>query len=220
MELLQEVFTSNNINYLLRGLRLTLTISVSVVALSILFGSVLGLLRNYGPKVLRSISGIYIEIFRNTPLLLWMLACSFLIPVSTMTVRGGFALMLYTSSVVAEIVRGGLNSIPKGQFEAASSQGFTFLQTLRFVILPQCFRRIIPSLLSQVITTIKDTAFLAGLGIAELMRSGQVVLSRYTDSAAIFIIYATIAATYFVICFSLSCVVRNWQHRNNAVTVK
>lgn len=216
MELISQTFTPFNIRYLLHGLRLTLLISVSVVLGSILFGTLLGLMRTYGNRVIEKIAAVYIEIFRNTPLLLWMLGCAFLIPFSTLTIKGSFALFLYTSAIVGEIVRGGLNSISKGQWEAAHSQGFNFAQTLRYVILPQTFQKIIPSLLSQVITTIKDTSFLAGLGIVELTRSGQVILGRATTSTEVFIIYAFLALVYFIVCFSLSVVVRHWEKKNRA----
>lgn len=213
MEMIQRVFTSENTSFLLSGLQLTFMISLIVIALSIVLGFLLGLLRQYEPKVLGRIASAYIELFRNTPLLLWMLLCGFVIPVGQLTQRAGFALMLYTSAVIAEIVRGGLNSIPTGQFEAAKSQGFTFVQMLWYIILPQCIRNIIPSLLSQVVTTIKDTSFLAGLGILELTRSGQIVISKFTTTAEMFLIYGTVALIYFIVCFSLSCAVRYWQHR-------
>lgn len=214
IELIQGVFTPDNFSFLMSGLGLTLSISISVILGSILFGTILGLLRSYGGKFFGGIASVYIEIFRNTPLLLWMLGCAFLIPGSTLTIKGGFALFLYTAAVVAEIVRGGLNSIPKGQFEAAYSQGFSLFQTLWFIILPQCFKRIVPSLLSQVITTIKDTSFLAGLGIMELTRSGQVILGRVTKTSEVFILYAFLALTYFIVCFTLSVIVRYWDKRN------
>lgn len=214
MDLIQSTFTPSNVRFLMQGLKLTLVMSISVVLGAILFGTILGLLRNYEKIFFGKVAALYIEIFRNTPLLLWMLACAFLIPFSTLTVKGAFALFLYSSAIMAEIVRGGLNSIPKGQWEAASSQGFDFFQTLVYIILPQTFQKIIPSLLSQVITTIKDTSFLAGLGITELTRSGQVILGRARTSTEVFIIYTFLAVVYFTICFSLSVLVRAWEKKN------
>ncbi|MPM66086.1 putative glutamine ABC transporter permease protein GlnP [bioreactor metagenome] len=118
--------------------------------------------------------------------------------------------------MVAEIFRGGLNSVAKGQFEAAQSQGFTFFQTLWYIVLPQAFRRIVPSLLSQVITTVKDTSFLAGFGVLEFFRSVQVVLSQSGgNKIAIFSLYVFAALGYFAVCFALSCVVRATQRGRN-----
>ena len=154
----------------------------------------------------------YIDIFRNTPLLLWMLAACFVLPVFfgqfPQAFWGTVGFSLYTSSVMAEIVRGGLNSISKGQFEAAYSQGFSKFFTLFYIILPQTFRKIIPSLLSQIITTIKDTAYLAGLGIAELTYNSKKILAELRTFEEILIMIAFVAGIYFVICFSLSMLVR------------
>lgn len=215
IESLKTVFTQPNVLFLLDGLKTSLLISLGVVILSILFGTLLGLVRNSERKIFGKLAGFYIELFRNTPLLLWMLGCAFLIPGSTILLKGSFALFLYTAAVVAEIVRGGLNAIPKGQFEAAHSQGFSSFQTLWYIILPQTFKKIIPSLLSQVITTIKDTSFLAGLGIMEFTRSGQVILGKVTKTSEVFMIYAFLAVVYFLICFTLSVLVRTWHSRNS-----
>jgi putative glutamine transport system permease protein len=215
MSLILHVFTPENLKFLLKGFGLTLLLSISIIIASIIIGAILALLRNYGAKTVKKIAGAYIEIFRNTPLLLWVLAVCFMLPFGNIVFRGGLALTLYTSSVLAEIIRGGLNSIDFGQFEAAASQGFTFIQTLRYIVLPQTFTRIIPSLLSQVITTIKDTAFLQVVAIPEFTRSGFVVMGRYTKTSEVFLIFTFIAIGYFLICFALSSFVRNYQKKIN-----
>jgi putative glutamine transport system permease protein len=208
-----DIFTPGNVRYMLMGLRTTLLISLATVAVSIALGSILALCRNYEKRVLGRIASIYIEVFRSTPLLLWILICVFMLPFGTYLIRGALALTLYTSSVIAEIVRGGLNSIDKGQFEAARSQGFNFAQTLWYIVLPQCFQRIVPSLMSQIITTIKDTSFFAQFAIAEFFFNSKNlmgVISRNTvvSSAHIFVLYCFIALVYFAINFALSCIVR------------
>jgi putative glutamine transport system permease protein len=213
LDVFKNVFTPSNVQFMAKGMALTLTLSVSVVIISILFGTILALLRTYEKRFLGRLAGVYIEVFRNTPLLLWVLVCCFMIPYGTIVMRGALALALYTSAVLAEIVRGGLNSIAEGQFEAAKSQGFTLIQTLTYIVLPQCFKRIIPSLLSQVITTIKDTSFLQVVAIPEYTRTGFVVMGRYTTTPEVFMIFSVLAVGYFVICFSLSCVVRSYQKR-------
>lgn len=215
MSLILNVFTPENIKFLLKGLGLTLILSISIIIASIILGTLLALGRNYGSKLIKKTASTYIEIFRNTPLLLWILAVCFMLPFGTVVFRGGLALTLYTSSVIAEIIRGGLNSIDLGQFEAAASQGFTFIQTLWYIVLPQTFNRIIPSLLSQVITTVKDTAFLQVVAIPEFTRSGFVVMGRYTKTSEVFLIFTFIALGYFVICFALSSFVRNYQKKIN-----
>jgi putative glutamine transport system permease protein len=212
-QIIADIFTSYNLRFLMIGLGNTLLISVFTVIISIFFGTILAICRNYGYGIVRGAVSVYIEVFRNTPLLLWMLICIFMLRFGTSMSRGGLALTLYTSAVIAEIMRGGLNSIAKGQFEAARSQGFNFLQTLCFIILPQCFRRVVPSLMSQVITTIKDTSFLAQFAIAEFFFNSKVLMSSlpqttHVTSAHIFTIFVFVALVYFIINFSLSCVVR------------
>ncbi|MDR0758997.1 MAG: amino acid ABC transporter permease [Treponema sp.] len=212
-QVLADIFTPDNIRYLLAGLRVTLILSVATVLVSILWGSVLALCRNYEKRFLGKIAAIYIEVFRSTPLLLWILVCIFMLPLGNYLIRGALGLTLYTSSIIAEIVRGGLNSIDKGQFEAARSQGFNFFQTLWYIVLPQCFMRIVPSLMSQIITTIKDTSFFAQFAIAEFFFNSKNlmgIISKNTvvTSAHVFALYCFIALVYFVINFSLSCIVR------------
>lgn len=124
------------------------------------FGTILALIRTYASgrfKWAASLVAVYTEFFRCTPNLLWILWIYFTVKGNKIAVSV-FAISLFTSAVMAEIVRGGLNSISKGQFEAAQSQGFSFIQTLWYIILPQTYRKIIPALLSQVITVIKDTS--------------------------------------------------------------
>jgi putative glutamine transport system permease protein len=217
-----DIFTPVNIRFMLIGLRTTLLVSISTVLLSILFGTLLALCRNYEKRLLGRLASIYIEVFRSTPLLLWILICVFMLPFGTYLVRGALGLTLYTSSVRAEIVRGGLNSIAQGQFEAARSQGFSFFQSLAYIVLPQCFARIVPSLMSQIITTIKDTSFFAQFAIAEFFfntKNLMGVISRNTPitSAHVFVLYCFIALVYFVINFSLSCVVRKLARGDQSV---
>jgi putative glutamine transport system permease protein len=217
-----DIFTPVNLRFILAGLRTTLLVSVSTVLVSVIFGTLLALCRNYEKHLLGRIASIYIEVFRSTPLLLWILICVFMLPFGTYLIRGSLGLALYTSSVIAEIVRGGLNSIAKGQFEAARSQGFSFFQSLIYIVLPQCFARIIPSLMSQIITTIKDTSFFAQFAIAEFFfntKNLMGVISRNTPitSAHVFVLYCFIALVYFVINFSLSCVVRRLARGDQSV---
>lgn len=225
--------------YIGKGVVFTLAIAVSAVLVSIVWGSVLALVRNYcGGKTapLKWLAVAYIEIFRNTPLLLWIFVCLVFCPCPAflsrkmlgltsvevkILFRAFVALVLFTSSVIAEIIRGGLNSIPKGQFEAAHSQGFGTVQTMVYIILPQAYRAVVPTLLSQVITTIKDSSYLANVAAIELMARVRQILStsnRYNGAGAqlvsdVFVLFGVAAVIYFVINFTLSCVVRSMQKR-------
>ena len=209
---MQNVFNAQNLDFLLLGLILTLKIALATCIISMIFGTFLAITRNFGGRISRFLASAYVDIFRNTPLLLWMLAACFVLPVFfgqfSQAFWGTIGFSLYTSSVMAEIIRGSLNSIPKGQFEAAYSQGFSKFFTLFYIILHQTFRRAIPALLSQIITTIKDTSFLAGLQIAELTYQSKILLAQLKSFEEILVMIALVAGIYFVICFSLSMLVR------------
>jgi putative glutamine transport system permease protein len=223
-QIFADLFTPANVRYMLIGLRTTIMISLVTVMVSVFFGSILAICRNYERRFLGPLASVYIEIFRSTPLLLWILICIFMLPFGNALIRGTLGLTLYTSSVIAEIVRGGLNSIDKGQFEAARSQGFNFFQTLAFIVLPQCFMRIVPSLMSQIITTIKDTSFFAQFAIAEFFfNSKQLmgIISKDTviTSAHIFVLYCVIALVYFAVNFALSCIVRKLARSESSLSL-
>ena len=112
-----------------------------------------------------------------------------------------------------EFVRGGLNSIPRGQFEAAQSQGFGFFATMRYIILPQTFKTIIPALFSQCTTVIKDSSYLSGINVAELMYTANVVMAHAIDMSQVLMLYGLVFAMYFVLNFGISLLVRAYQRR-------
>ena len=224
------------ITFILQGVVFTLIISVLAVVFSILLGTVLALMRNYcttgAARIFRTISVVYIEMFRNTPLLFWIFICVVFCPTpgfvdqpmfglssvnNKLLFKATIALILYTSGVIAEIVRGGLNSVAHGQIEAGQSQGFSMVQIMWYIVLPQAFRAIVPTLLSQVITTIKDSSFLANVAVIELMARTKQILSaanRYNglnsiNVSDVFVLFGVAALLYFVINFSISMAVRS-----------
>lgn len=228
--------------YILKGVAFTLVISVLAVCVGLVLGSILALVRNYCVKgwhrILKWIATAYIEIFRNTPLLLWIFICTVFLPTPSFSkmlglssaemallFKGAVALTLFTSSVIAEIVRGGLNSVAAGQFEAGHSQGFNTVQIMIYIVLPQAYRNIIPTLLSQVITTIKDSSYLANLAVIELMSRVRRIMSvayNYTGQATVnvtdvFVLFGVAFVIYFIINFALSCIVRTMQKRRKKV---
>ena len=173
LALFYQIFTFANVTFMLKGLAMSVSIAVLATVISMFFGTILALIRTYANGPLQwasSLVAIYTEFFRCTPNLLWILWIYFTVKGNKIAVSV-FAISLFTSAVMAEIFRGGLNSIPKGQFEAAQSQGFSFLKTLWYIILPQTYKKVIPALLSQVITIIKDTSFLKMVDVAEFMRN-------------------------------------------------
>ena len=136
-----QIFNADNLCFIMLGFAKTIEISFFAIIFSIVFGTVLAMVKQYCTGKLRPLSllvSAYIELFRCTPNLLWILFIYF-------TVKGNdvmisvLAFTVFTSAVMAEIIRGGFNAIPKSQFEAAQSQGFGFFSTMRLIILPQTF---------------------------------------------------------------------------------
>ncbi|MEQ3362842.1 amino acid ABC transporter permease [Raoultibacter massiliensis] len=208
-----ELFTWINMRFLLQGLGMTLVISAIAIVCSIVLGTVISIMRTSNNRVLSAIATVYIEIFKNTPLLLWIMFTFFVAQLPPLG-AAVLAFTLFTSASVAEIVRGGLASVPFGQYEAAKSQGFSIVQTYATIILPQALRNMIPALLSQFVTTIKDTSFLWGaMAVQELMGRGMILMNSYNSTEQIFAIFGIMAVLYFIVCFTLSQIVRAYQRK-------
>ncbi|MFQ9181689.1 MAG: amino acid ABC transporter permease [Eggerthella lenta] len=207
------LFTWVNMRFLLQGLGMTLLISALAILCSVVLGTVISVMRTSNARVLRGIATVYIEIFKNTPLLLWIMFTFFVAQLPPIG-AAVLAFTLFTSASVAEIVRGGLASVPHGQYEAARSQGFSTVQTYVLIILPQALRNMVPALLSQFVTTIKDTSYLWGaMALQELMGRGMILMNSYNSTAQIFAIFGIMALIYFIVCFTLSQIVRAYQRR-------
>ena len=200
---------------MLQGLFNTIIISLASIGLSIIFGTILALMKTYCTGRLRWLSWIvsaYIELFRCTPNLLWILIFRFTIQGDNVLISI-LAFTVFTSAVMAEIVRGGLNALSKGQFEAAQSQGFGFFATMRLIVLPQVFKMIVPALFSQCTTVIKDTSYLRGIDVHEFMRNSAVVMGQASTLRQILLLYGFVLLTYFVLNFAISLAVRAYQRR-------
>ncbi|WP_321973510.1 amino acid ABC transporter permease [Paratractidigestivibacter sp.] len=205
-----EIFSATNLLYIWGGFVKTIEISALSIFFSLIFGTILALIKAYASRPLRLIASAYIELFRCTPNLLWILFIYFTVQGLDIVIST-IAFTLFTSAVMAEIVRGGLNAVPKGQFEAARSQGFGFFQTMGYIILPQTFKSIIPALFSQCTTVIKDSSYLSGINVAELMYTSNVVMAHALELSQVLMVYGLIFAMYFALNFGISMLVRMYQ---------
>ena len=213
MESILEVLTPDNLIFIFKGFGLTIYISLIAIVLSTLIGTVLAVMRNGKNPILRIISSIYIEFVRNVPNLLWIFTI-FLVFKMKSTPAGITAFTLFTSAALAEIIRGGLNAVDKGQYEAGMSQGFTSAQILYHIILPQAIRKMLPAIISQFVTVIKDTSLLYSvIALQELFGSAQILMGRYFEAEQVFALYLLVAAIYFLINFAISSFSRKLSQR-------
>lgn len=167
---------------MISGVSMTLKIFIITLLLSIPFGIVLALLRNSRMKIVSKIVGLYIWIMRGTPLMLQIVFIFFGLPVVNISLDRFLAVILAFvlnyGAYFGEIFRAGINSIDKGQYEAAQVLGFSEYETFKRIILPQTIKRILPALTNEVITLIKDTSLVYIVGLGELLRAGKIASNR------------------------------------------
>ncbi len=193
------------IPFLLLAARWTLLLSaIAFVGGGI--GATLLLLWRYGaPRIGGYATSVYIQLFQGTPLLLQLFLVFFGLPLIGVDVSplmaAGVALTLYASAFLAEIWRGCVDSIPRGQWDASDSLGMNFLTQMRYVILPQSLKIAIPPTVGFLVQLLKSTALASIVGFNELTRSGQIVANATFQP---FIIYGLVALIYFAMCYPLT----------------
>ncbi|HHU5225310.1 TPA: amino acid ABC transporter permease [Streptococcus agalactiae] len=210
---MSSVLTLTNILFLLQGFGLTLYISFISILLSMFFGTLLAIMRNSKNPIWKLIASIYIEFVRNVPNLLWIFIIFLVFQMKSVS-PGITSFTIFTSAALAEIIRGGLNGVDKGQTEAGLSQGFTYLQVFIIIIFPQAFRKMLPAIISQFVTVIKDTSLLYSvIAIQEIFGKSQILMGRYFEAGQVFTLYAIITAVYFITNFIISSFSRKLSKR-------
>lgn len=207
----QEVFTLANILYLAKGALL----SIGIAALSLLFGLILGTLGATGKRskhaLPRDIANVYVTIIRGTPLLLQILLIFSVIPSMYTAITGKIlridplligvlAMSINSGAYQTELIRSGVNAVDKGQWEACETLGLSNWKTLKLVILPQAFKRIVPPLISEFITLIKDSSLISCIGAVELLKGAQIIGAQYFDVMSPYML----AAIFYLV---MTCVV-------------
>jgi len=207
----------NNFTYLLEGAVSTLRLTFFSVLIGLIIGTFVGMGRLSKYKFLNIPATVYVEFIRGTPLLVQLFIIYFGLPQLGINLpkypAAIVALGINSGAYVAEIVRAGIQSVPKGQYEASRSLGMTHSQTMRYIILPQAFRNILPALGNEFIAMTKDSSLASIIGVTELMRTGQIVISRTFQS---FSIYGGVAVIYFAMTFTMSRIVR-WIEKKVAI---
>ncbi|HPU62270.1 MAG TPA: amino acid ABC transporter permease [Bacillota bacterium] len=191
---------------LLLGARLTVELATIAVAIGLVIGSFVGIGRVSANRIIRLVTGVYVDFIRGTPLLVQLFLVYFGLPsilgrpippfVAAITAMG-----INSGAYVAEIVRAGIQSVDRGQTEAGRSIGLTYSQTMRYIIFPQAFRRIIPPLGNEFIAMLKDSSLVSVIALEELLRKGQVVITRAFRP---FEVYMVVALIYLVMTLAIS----------------
>jgi len=192
---------------LMWGLWTTMWLSAISSVLALLLGLIAGLCRVSKNFTLRGLATVYVEFIRGTPLLVQIFIAYFFIGTVfnlDRNVAGVGALAIFAGAYVAEIVRAGIQAIPPGQMEAARSLGMNVFQAMRYIILPQAFKKILPPLAGQFISLIKDSSLVSVIAITDLTKSGREII---TSTFATFEVWLTVAAMYLVVTSLLSQVV-------------
>ena len=205
----------NSLPLLLAGAGVTIEITAIAVGLGFIFGLITSVCRLSGVKVLQVIAVCYVNIIRGTPMLVQIFLIYFALPMVigeriNPFVAAVAACSINSGAYVSEIFRAGIQSVDKGQMEAGRSLGLSWMQTMRYVILPQAFKHGIPPLGNEFISMTKETSLVSVIGFEELTRRGQLIIAKTYGS---FEIWLTVAAIYLVMTLTIARLVSYLERR-------
>lgn len=199
-----------------QGFFFTLRVALAGLAVALVLGTILGVFSTTRSKILRGIARVYVEIYQNTPVVVQVFFMYTAGPRILMAIQGASSPVriapfvlgvvgvgMYHAAYVAEVIRTGIQAIPRGQMEGAMSQGFTRVQAYRYIILPQTFKIILPPLANQALNLVKNTSVLALIAGGDLMYQADVIVSDtgYLQG------YILCCVMYFIICFPLAMLI-------------
>ena len=208
--------------FLWQGMQLTLKITVTAILAGIVWGTVLAMLRLSGSRVLGWLAASYVNVFRSIPLIMVLLWFFLIVPAvmenllhlprpgDTRLTSAMVAFALFEAAYYSEIIRAGIQSVSKGQSSAALALGMTYGQSMRYVILPQAFRNMIPLLLTQGVILFQDTSLVYVSALADFFGTAAKVGDR--DGRLVELLLFA-GAVYFVICYGISLLVKRYQNR-------
>jgi aspartate/glutamate/glutamine transport system permease protein len=232
--------SGGNFRFILEGFLINLEIALVSIVFALIFGLLLALLRLSSLRPVSFVAGAWVDVFRNLPLIFLILYFALGLPgswkeawedamptwapeafQSGLVLGALMGLIFYNSAVLAEIMRAGILSLPRGQGEAASALGMTYRQSLRYVILPQGLRRMVPATVSQLITLNKDTTLVSIIAITEVMRRARIVTSSSFFNpveAPILHVFIFVGFLFVVVNYLLSRLSRRLELRERKIT--
>lgn len=207
---------TENASLLSKAFATTLLLSFGGGALAAVIGLLVGVARLSPVPFLQRVGAVYVETIRNTPLTVVFFLIVFVLPqlglaIPSYVVSAIVALGCYTAAFVSEAVRAGVNTVGRGQAEAARALGLSFTEDMRFIIIPQAVRAVVPPLANVWIALVKNTSLAAGFGVLELTASGQRI--NFLDPAAVVTALSWIAVAYLVITLGSAFGFRRLEHR-------
>ncbi|MGB9699636.1 MAG: amino acid ABC transporter permease [Thermodesulfobacteriota bacterium] len=203
----------DNLPFLMRGLITTFQLALIGISGGLALGILVGMARLSSRPYIYYPATIFVNFLRSIPLILVIFWFYFLVPIIAGRPLGDFlsasiAFIVFEASYFAEIIRAGIQSIPKGQMQAALSTGLDYKQTMRYIIIPQALRNMIPSLLTQSVIIFQDTSLAYVIGLKEFLRSASIVDAREVRSLEL---YTFVGIVYFIFCFTMSYFTKKWE---------
>lgn len=214
------LFQGINLQRLLLGLWVTARIALISIILSFFFGILFGVLRTTGPKAVKFVLRLYLELFRIIPILVWLFVFYFVLPADfeinlSAEVVSILVFSLWGAAEMSDIVRGAVISLPVHQVESGKALGLSVWQLYRHVLIPQAIKRTLPPAINLATRLIKTTALLVMIGVIEVIKIGQQIIEQSSTEypTAAFWVYAFIFVLYFIICYPLSTVSRRLERK-------
>lgn len=219
-KLIQNFVEDNRYMYLATGLKNTLLITLFAVMLGIALGFIVAIIRSTYAKtgkllILDKICAVYLTVIRGTPMMVQLLIMYYVVFISynNKVIVATLAFGINSGAYVAEIVRSGIMSIDQGQFEAGRSLGFSYVQTMWYIIMPQAFKNVLPALANEFIVLLKETSICGYIGLNDLTRGGDIIRSRTYEA---FLPLIAVAIIYLIMVAGLSALVSAWERRLRA----
>ena len=214
MDVLTKFLTQDNLIFMLQGAGLSLLLAAIAVCLGLILGTLGAAAKLSKYKILRILGNVYVEVIRGTPMSLQILFFYLAVPLIIQSITGErfnadpficglIALSINSGAYSTELIRSGIQGVDKGQWEACETIGMNYIQTMRHVILPQAFKRIVPPIVSEFITLIKDSSLISCIGVSELLLRTQVMGANYSNylvplvTAGCMYLAMTLTVSYF-----------------------
>jgi len=207
--------------FFLKGVWMTVAVSGLSLIAGTIIGFICGIFRAGRNKILRSIIGAWVDVVRGTPFLVQVFIVFFILPSAGIELKAFpaavIALTNLTASFICEIVASGILSVPKGQREAATASGLSQYQQLRYIVMPQAMRAIMPPLVGQYVLLIKDSSVVSAIGVVDITRVGWLTVQRIPEGIMVF---GLVGLLYFAVCYPLINLSSYLEKRMTVMTVR